>query len=153
MTWDPGPTLTFLQATLAATNAFPGGVQIGEPFSAPAALVAAISLLEWEPSQTTLGSTIDVWTLQVRIYARAGMTPVDAGTVELAVAQGVSAVATALAGAFTLGGTVRAIDWAGEEMGRKVVIKWGHLVLDGSIFRMVDVVLPVIVDDAATFVA
>ncbi len=81
------------------------------------------------------------------------MTPVDAAKVETSVAQGVATVLATLVGAYTLGGSVRAIDWAGEEAGRKVAVKWGHLVVSGTIFRMVDIQVPLIVDDSATFVA
>ncbi len=153
MSWDPTLTLANLKQTLAATKAFPGGVQIGEPFSAPADLVAAIAFLDWEPAEATLSTTIDTVTLLVRIYARAGMTPVDAGSVETKVAKAVSVTLAALAGAFTVGNTVRAISFVGEGGGKRVTIKFGHLVLDGTIFRMVDFNVPLIVDDSATWVA
>ena len=153
MTFDPSVPVLALQAVLVASSVFPGGVLIGEPFSPPVGLTAAIFFMDVDPAQTTLGSTIDVWTLQVRIYARAGMTPVDASKVEISVAQGVQTVLSALAGGFTLSGSMRAIDWAGEEAGRKLSVKWGHLVVSGTIFRMVDITVPLIVDDAATFAA
>jgi hypothetical protein len=153
MTWDPRPTLQQLKSILANATMFPGGVQIGEPFSPVSDTTAAIMLQAYDPAGTTLSDTIDVWEVLVRLYAKAGMTPTDAETVELTLAYGFSQVAAALAGAFTLGGTVRAIDWAGEEAGRRLAAKWGHIVMSGTIFRVVDVSVPVIVDDSATFAA
>lgn len=150
MTYDPAATLTYLETLLTNTGVFVGGVQLGEPFSPPVALTAAIFFRDLDPL-VTLGTTIDVWMLQVRVYAKAGMTPTDAATTETSVAQGAAAVETALAGHFTLGGTVRAIDWAGEEAGQRLHAQWGHLVISGTIFCVVDFMVPLIVDDAATF--
>lgn len=151
MSWNPTATLTTLQTTLDATGQFTGGVQIGEPFSPPNDLTLAIMARKHSPSQATLSATIDVWTVQLRLYARAGMTPPDAQRVELNVLAAYASLETALTGAFTLGGNTRAIDWYGEEAGHRVESDWGHVVISGTIFRVVDVVLPLIIDDAATF--
>lgn len=157
MTWDPTTTLTNLQTDLRNTGLFTA-VLIGEPFSPPEsptpyAVTAALFWEAWNPTQVTLSTTIDVWTLTVRIYARPGMNPADAEAVEKALAKSYSTVAATLAGNFTLGGTVRAIDWVGEEAGHHVGAKWGHLVISGTIFKVVDLSVPLIVDDSATFAA
>ncbi len=151
MTWDPNPTFTNLQTLLQNTGNY-AAVWVGEPFSPPDPdLVAAIFMYEAAPGQTTLSTTIDVRTLMVRLYARAGMTPADAERVERAVDLAESQLEATLAANFTLGGTVRAIDWAGEEAGHHVSAKWGHLVLAGTIFRVVDFLCPLIVDDSSVF--
>ena len=152
MTFNPSASLTALKTALTDIGYFSGGVLIGEPFGPVTTVTAAIFFMDLDAAQVTLSDTIDVWGICVRIYARGGMTPADAQTAELALANGVSEVWTALAGAFTLGGTVRAIDWAGEEAGHKMTAKWGHIVLGGTIFRVVDITVNLIVDGSATFV-
>lgn len=151
MSYNPTASLKALQTDLGKSGYFAGGVQIGEPFSPPNDMTAALMFMDMEPSQTTLSSTIDVWTLLIRIYMRTGMTPENAETTELNLALAVSQLEGAMASGFTLGGTVRAIDWAGEEAGHKVSFKWGHVVIAQTIFRAVDVLVPLIVDDSATF--
>lgn len=151
MPFDPRSTLTKVQSLLAADGFFAGGVVVGDLFAAPSDTTAAIFMRELAPTRTTLNATIDVCSVTVRVYAKAGMTTADAQSAELALAQAVFVIESALAGAFTLGGTVRAIDWAGEEAGFKISAKWGHLVIGGTILRVVDVIIPCIVDDSAIF--
>lgn len=153
MAWNPGPSLTYLQTVLENTGVFTGGVQIGEPFAPPQDMTAAFYFMEMEPAKTTVATTIDVWLLQLRIYARAGMTPNDAARVEANIANGVSNAEAALAENYTLQHTIRAIDWAGEEAGQKIKFKWGHLTIGGTIFRVADADVPLVVDDSATFAA
>ncbi len=152
MVYDPTASMKQLQTILAASGYFTGGVLIGEPFSPPDDLSAAIFCMDLDPSSVPLSTTIDVWTFQVRLYMRAGMTPADAEATELALAKGVSEIEAALAAGFTLGGAIRAIDWVGEEAGHRVAFKWGHLTLAQTVFRCVDVTVPLIVDDSGTFV-
>ena len=151
MTFDPRTVLTHAQTVLSNTNVFTGGVQVGEPLSPPQDMTAALMYRAYLPAGVTLNTTMDLWEFLVRIYARAGMNPTDAATVENNVAYGFSQVLTALAGDFTLGGTVRAISWAGEGGGH-IDAKWGHVVISGTIMRVVDLSVPVIVDDASSFV-
>lgn len=146
--------LSTLKTNLAATHQFDNGaVQIGEPFSPPVDNTCAIFFSEWAPIKTSLATTCDVYALMVRVYVRAGMTPTDAETVETALAGAIVAIENALATDFTLGGTVRAIDFVGEEEGQRVTGKWGHVVISGTIYRCVDVSVPLIVDDSSTFAA
>lgn len=157
MTYDPTQTLKNLQTALRNSGQFID-VLIGEPFSPPQSpqpesCTAALFWQTWEPAGTTLNTTIDIWTLLCRVYARPGMTPADAETVEVALAKSYGIIAATIAGGFTLGSTVRAVDWAGEEAGRKVGARWGHLVVAGTIFKVIDFTIPVIVDDSAVFVA
>ena len=154
MTFDPTTVLGNIQTTLQGVSGI-GNVVIGEPFSPPDAdrLTTAIFCASYEPAGVTLTTTIDVFEVTLRVYSRAGMTPVDASTVEQNVAKTYFLVLSTLAGKFTLGGQIRAIDWAGEEAGRKVTGKWGHVVIGGTIFRVVDISVPLIVDDSSTFAA
>ena len=151
--WDPTQTLLNVKAALQNSAYNFNVVQIGEPMSPPTDLTVAFWLHDMEPVQVTLNDTIDVWTIMVRIYTRAGMTPQDLQSAELALALGVSQVEAALGGGFTLGGTVRAIDWVGEEQGHRVSVRWGHVVISGTIFKVADWFVPVIVDDSVQFVA
>lgn len=157
MAFDIRPTLQALQSVLKQDGYF-AQVFIGEPKSPPVdQMTAAIQMMEILPTQVTLGTDIEVHTLQVRVYrnamgeANAGGGPDEA--IEYETAQAVSKVLSDLAGGFTLGGKVRAVDWNGEEGGLKVAAKWGHLDVGGTMFRVADITVPLIVDDAVTFVA
>lgn len=152
--WDPRPTLANAQTTLANTGVFTA-VQRGEPLSPPTIdpgkLLAALMWRGYVPISVPLGTTEDHWEFLVRIYASAGMNPADAQSVEDNVSYGFSQAVAALAGDFTLGGTVRAIDWAGEGGGH-IAGKWGHVTIGGTIFRAVDLEVPVIVDPGTVMV-
>ena len=152
MTFDPRTVLTQAATVLTNTNVFTGGVQIGEPLSPPQDMTAALMYRAYLPAGVPLGTTEDVWEFLIRIYARAGMNPTDAASVEQNVAYGFSQAMDALAGHFTLSGTVRAISWAGEAGGAHIDAKWGHVVISGTIMRVVDFSVPVIVDNASVFV-
>lgn len=151
MVWDPKPTMKALQSVLADTGYFEGGVLIGDVFSPPGHFTAALMAMDLLPSQTSLSGTIDVFTVRCRMYIPAGMTVADAETVELKAISAPLQVMAALAGKFTLAGTVRAIDWAGEESSNHYEVKWGHLQFGGTIFRMADLDLPLIIDDNGLF--
>lgn len=53
----------------------------------------------------------------------------------------------ALAGGFTLGGTVRNVDLLGEASGIPLLGKAGYLNQDGSLFRVFTITIPMIVND------
>lgn len=148
--FDISVPLTAMQSLLQADGYFPGGVVIGEPFQPPQAVTAAIFIMDDVQAETTLTGTIENYVVQVRVYWLRPMDPSGAQAMEIGIGQAVSHVLAQLAGSYTLGGSVRAIDWAGEE-GEKVAVKFGHLDLGGSIFRIADITVPLIVDDNAVF--
>ena len=90
MSYDPDASLQAMKAALTGTGYFTGGVLIGEPLGPVPNVTAAIFFMQLDPTQVSLADSIDAWTLCVRIYARAGMTPADAETAELALAVGMS---------------------------------------------------------------
>ena len=147
--FDCSVPMTAIESLLAQDGYFTG-VVVGEPFAPPSSPTAAIFIMDDAQASTTLTGSIENYVLQIRIYWLRATDPPGARVMEIGIGHAVSHVLAQLAGAFTLGGSVRAIDWAGEE-GEKVSVKFGHIDLGGSIFRIADITVPLIIDDSTVF--
>jgi hypothetical protein len=117
-----------------------------EPKSAPGnGLGCAIWVAEIAPIQSSgLDQTSGKVVFNVRIYSNMLQEPQDSIDPEI-----LSAVCTLMAeysGSFTLGGTVREIDLLGQ-FGDSLSAKAGYLTHDNRLFRVMDIVLPVIIND------
>lgn len=117
-----------------------------EPKSAPGGgLSCAIWAASIEPIQSSgLDQTSGKVVFNVRIYSNMLTEPQDAIDPEILTA--VCALMADYSGAFTLGGTVREIDLLGE-FGDSLSAKAGYLNHDNRLFRVMDIVLPVIIND------
>ena len=147
--FDITATIQAIQSLFESSGYFPS-VIVGEPKDAPSDMTIAIFMMDIEEPATTLSGTIEVYGMMARIYGGKNIfDPME--NLELGLAKAVSKALSLLAGSFTLGGTVRAIDWSGEEGGGKVGVKWGHGDVSGVMMRLADLSIPVIVDDSATF--
>lgn len=153
MSFSPRATVKALQSAMAETGFFAGGVQVGELFSPPSAMTAAIMAWAMKPAVTTLGGTVDVYTLMVRVYGKTDFTPETTEAGELELLDLAVKLEQTFAGGFSLGGNVRAINWAGEEPGETFEMKWGHVTISQTQVRVLDVMVPCVVDDAAAFAA
>ena len=144
-------TLVALEGHLEASGYF-GQVQIGEFKSAPDdRLAASIWLVGASAYQVYLdGGSAEVHTVNVRIYRKAFEEPES--EIENDIAQAVSQVMSDLSGEFDLGGTIRNIDIAGMA-GTPLSVDFGHLDVGGTIFRVADITVPMLVDDSATAAA
>lgn len=67
-------------------------------------------------------------------------------------AKAVSSILSDIIGEFDLGGSVRSIDVAGI-YGSSIAVSYGYLDLGGTMFRIADITLSLIVDDSATTTA
>lgn len=147
--YDIGPTLDFVMNLLSTTGTLKW-VSIGMPKAPPDGLGLAIEILDLSDPEVTLDSTIEVYNLLFRFFRVAYVEPLSA--IEIGLQHAVAEVKGLLAGHFTAGGRVRAIGWAGEE-GARMTARWGHLEVSGTVYRVVDLTVPLIVDDSAEFTA
>ena len=123
--------------------------QIGEYKSVPNTkeCYAAIWMSDARVALATLADTVEVHTVTVRLYWGAFEEPVT--NIELGLAKAVSDVINEWAGDFTLGATVRNIDFAGQH-GSPLSTSWGYADVSGLMYRIVDIDVSLIVDGSST---
>ena len=140
-------------ASHVARTGYVNDVRIGEPVSPPDAIDkmhAAIMMQNVSVVELTLSNTVELHMVQLRLYRRAAFGEGDdAGDVEQEMAIAVSQVTSNLIGEFDLGGTLRNIDIAGQ-FGAGLTATWGYITIGSTVFRTVDISVPLIVDDSAT---
>ena len=139
-------------ASYLQESGFFGAVMIGEPKSAPQGekLAAALFMRSNGVAQVTLGTTIESHVVNIRIYRNMLSEPVE--QIEFDLAEAVSEVSNDLLGDVDLGARVRAIDVAGIHTA-PYRCDWGYVEVSGTMFRIVDIIFGLIVDDSATLVA
>jgi len=119
-----------------------------EPKSPPdtSGLTAAVWVQDIGPARGGSGlvSTSVRLALTVRLYAGLWTEPGDAIDPNLTAALDV--LLRSYSGDFTLGGTVREVDLLGQ-FGDPLSAKAGYMVQSGTEYRVMDIVLPLIVDD------
>jgi len=122
-------------------------VNTHEPKSQPGpGMTAAIWVDRVQPFQqgSGLNSTSVVVLFMFRIYQSAFSEPQDA--IDPRVLQATDTLLDKYSGNFTLGGQIREVDLLGEA-GTPLSSQAGWLNLDGKIFRVMDVFVPVIISD------
>lgn len=151
MTFDSAAVKALFSAAVSqaqALNVF-DRVNQHEPKSKPG---AGLSCSFWGVGirgiqSSGLDSSSVLVTLNARIYSSRDAKPEDG------VDPKVMAAGCALIGAysegFTLGGTVRAVDLLGMH-GQPLEARLGYLEMDGQLFRVAEITVPVIVNDAFT---
>lgn len=118
-----------------------------EPKSAPGdGVYAAIWLSDMSPvpGGSGLGAVSVVLVLTVRVMKR--MLSLPYGQIDPDLLGVTDSLMRAYAGAFTLGGEVRDVDLFGM-YGTKMAARAGYLTLDKAMFRVVDISLPLIIND------
>jgi len=143
-------TLQAIESYLAASGYFVH-TQVAEPKSPPPeGLSAAVYMSDVAVHQVTLGTTIERHVPIIRLYKQ--MLAEPAADIEFEMALAVQQVTSDLLGEYDLGTTVRNVD-AGGETGAPMSARWGYVDVGGTMFRVVDIVVPLIVDDSATLAA
>lgn len=130
-----------------ATGLFDGGVNTHEPKAKPAnGLTCAVWADKIEPyaAASGLNATTGLVTLNVRIYTPFLQQPPDA--IDPAVMTAVDTLFTAYSGSFKLGGEVRNVDLLGQH-GPGMSAQAGYVNQDGTIYRVMTIVLPLVVND------
>ena len=152
MAFNIKATLDAISSHIARTG-YVNDVRIGEPVSPPDAIEkmhAAIYMANAGVVSLTLSTTIEVHGVVVRLYRRAAFGQGDdAGQVEAEMALAVSQVTSNLVGEFDLGSTMRNIDIAGQ-YGQSLSATWGYITIGNTVFRTVDLTVPLVVDESAT---
>jgi hypothetical protein len=152
MAFNIKATLDAISSHIARTG-YVNDVRIGEPVSPPDAIDkmhAAIYMASAGVVSLTLSTTIEVHSVMVRLYRRAAFGQGDdAGQVEAEMALAVSQVTSNLVGEFDLGATMRNIDIAGQ-YGQSLSATWGYVTIGNTVFRTVDLTVPLVVDGSAT---
>ena len=151
MAFDASNTLDAVAGHLLASG-YLRDVMIGEPKSPPSGdqLTASVFLNSISVAEVTLGTTIESHVLMLRIFRNMLAEPTE--TMEKEFAKAVSSILSDIIGEFDLGGSVRSIDVAGI-YGSSIAVSYGYLDLGGTMFRIADITLPLIVDDSATTTA
>ena len=141
-------TLESLQGYLAASGYF-HDVQIGEPKQPPAGRLAAAIYMSAVNVVLVFanGGTRENHQVMVRIYLN--MLSQPEADIETQIAEVVSKVTSDLIGDADQRGTVMSIDVAGMH-GPALNIRWGHVDVGGTMYRVADMMVPFIVDDSGT---
>jgi hypothetical protein len=126
-----------------------------EPLSAPDAPGVICCIWPAEPmapiaESSGLAGADARMPVMVRMLRNALAEPQDQRETDLIDAY--DALMTALLGAFTLNGKVRAIDVLGES-GEALAGQWGYITLDKKIFRIVDLTVPLMINNAWAYEA
>ena len=122
-------------------------VNAHEPKNAPGnGLSAAVWVQKVGPGRGSgLAATTARVEFSVRVYSNMLQAPED--LIDPNVFKAIDALLTAYSGDFTLGGTVRAVDVNGMS-GAPLEAVAGYLNIDGKMFRIMTVTLPLVVNDA-----
>jgi len=152
MAFNIKATLDAIASHIARTG-YVAEVRVGEPSSPPDAidkLHAAIYMASANVVDLTLATTIEQHVVTVRLYRRAAFGQGDdAGAVEAEMAVAVAQITSNLVGEFDLGATMRNIDLAGQ-YGQSLNATFGYVSLGTTMFRTVDITVPLIVDGSGT---
>lgn len=122
-----------------------------EPKSAPTGvLTGAVWVQEIRPvpAVSGLASTSVLVLLQVRIYSNMLSEPQDA--IDPDVLTAVDALMRAYSGDFTLGGLVKQVDLLGAHSQGGLFARAGYLPQDGRLYRVMDISLPLVINDLWT---
>ena len=117
-----------------------------EPKSAPAAgLTCAVWVEDISPVLSSgLAAVSGRVTFNVRVYNNMLAEPQD--QIDPDILSAVCALLGAFSGGFTLGGTVREVDLLGAE-GPPLSAAAGYLNHDNRLFRVMDITLPIVIND------
>ena len=146
MAFSVETTLNWVLSYIGATARF-DHIQIGD-FKAPPQneYSAAIMMSSISVAELTLSSTTESHVVLIRLYHSMLVDPTSEA--EIGLAQRVQEITSALLADFDLGETIRNID-AGGQHGTGLNARWGHVEISGATFRIVDMFLPLIVNDGA----
>lgn len=147
MAFNVKATLSSLTSKAKASGKFTGGVMIGEPKKPVDSYTIAFWMQSATVAQVTLGTTIELHVVLARIHV---LTLNDKSEdTELETARMASTYTEDILGDFDLAATIRKVDAAGE-YGTPMGVEWGHVDVGGTLYRVSDITIPLVVDDSAT---
>lgn len=137
------PVLNALESHAAGLGVFER-VNTHEPKSAPAGLTCAIWAGSVRPARSGLAATSARVEWIARIYQNMLSDPPDA--IDRTVLIAVDLLFTAVSADFTLGGTVEAVDLLGKD-GEPLRAEGGYIQMDGRMYRVMTLFIPVTIND------
>lgn len=141
------PTLQTIQSYLAASGEF-DDVLLGEPEAISGdRLTGAIYVAGTTIADVSLGTISTVYNVMVRLYK--DMLAEPTRDIEYILARVVQDIASDLLGDFDLGASIRHIDAAGI-YGTPMSAVWGYVSVASTMYRSVDMTVPLVVNDTAT---
>ena len=151
MAFDIKTTLRNVQSHFTDSGYFTK-VIIGEPEQPPQEDLCASIFMDRVETVLVFGNggTREVHHVRLRVYTDEMQQPQE--NIEFKLADVVSRISSDLQGEFDLGATVVNIDIAGMH-GTPYGARWGRVELSNKRYRIVDIMLPLIVDDSATAAA
>jgi len=146
MAFDITTTINMVASFLEKRGEYTN-VQIGEPKSPPVGdLSAAVFVASASVVGLTLQTTIEIHEITVRLYRNMLEEPEEDN--EIRISQAVTGIVSDLLGDYDLGASIRNI--AVGEYGQSLSATYGYLDLGGTMYRMVDITVPLLVDGSAT---
>jgi hypothetical protein len=137
--------ITDAMASHAAASGWFESVNRHEPKSSPGSgLTAAIWVQDISPASSGLAATSMRVEMTVRIYTPMVTDPPD--MIDPNVVGAVGSQLDAYSGDFTLGGLARHVDLLGEH-GAPLGARAGYLETDRRLFRVMDITVPLIIND------
>ena len=137
-------TLDAVLSYMMASGRFRGGAKIGEPKEAPPDWYGALIMDQAEVIGTTLSGTIERRVVIIRVYHNMlddpEQTERDMATVHAEIVED-------LLGEYDLGASVRNVDPTG------LTAQFAYVTVGSTMYRVMDLRVPVIVDDSASFAA
>lgn len=132
----------------ASESGYFNDVLLHEPKSAPSTsgLTAAVWVERVGPAPRNSGLTLTSGLLvfSVRVYGSMLAQPED--EIDMNMVEAVDALMTLYSGDFTLGGKARDVDLLGQT-GTSMECRSGYVGIDNKVYRVMDITLPIIVDD------
>lgn len=144
-------TLQALHSHFAKSGYFPH-VQIGEP-KQPIGEKLGVAIFPVSMSNTVMfggGKPRELHVVTCRIYKDMLEDPED--QIEFAITEAVAEAASNIIGDFDLESTVNHVDICGQ-YGTPLSVTFGYLTLSNVMYRLVDITVPIIVDDSTTAAA
>ena len=133
-------------ASYGAASGFFDAVMLHEPKSAPGkGLSLAIFLAPVEPIQSS-GLAATSVRMVINAQLRCSMLREPQDDIDLDLLEAADALMTAISGDFDLGGSVRAVDLLGQH-GPGLSAQTGYITHDGHMYRVIDVLIPCLVND------
>lgn len=133
-----------------------GGIrtaQAGEPKSPPTGVqgvFASVIMRSTSIVALTLNGTIEQHVILIRLYRDMLAEPQKSIEVDLATAA--QRIQADIAGEYDLGASIRSVD-VGGEYGEPMRTDWGYVTISDRMYRIVDISVPLLVDDSAVLVA
>lgn len=139
--------INVLQSHAQSTGLF-DRVNTHEPKNAPGnGLTAVITVDTIVPYNSGLISTTVVTTFMVRLLI--GMLTEPQDSIDTTIVDACDVLVTAYSGDFELGSQARCIDLLGET-GTSLNAKAGYINIDNKTYRVMDIIVPVIINDVWT---